>query len=108
MPVGKQGESKGTGTTAGDRKAEGLGKDRAIDGEPGGGHQPGSMKGAQRTEGGATVGLWEGETKALSSRLGENSAGLSLVIPEFCLVAAAGQASHLSHLPPLPWGRATE
>lgn len=36
MPVGKQGESKGTGTTAGDRKAEGLGKDRAIDGEPGG------------------------------------------------------------------------
>lgn len=66
------------------------------------------MKGAQRIEGGATVGLWEGETKALSSRLGENSAGLSLVIPEFCLVAAAGQASHLSHLPPLPWGRATE
>ena len=37
MPVGKQGESKGTGTTAGDRKAEGLGKDRAIDGEPVGG-----------------------------------------------------------------------
>ena len=45
--MGKQAESEGTGTTACDGEAEGLGKDRVTDAEP---HQPGNTRGAREQE----------------------------------------------------------
>ena len=54
------------------------------------------------------MGLGQEEDKAFSSRLGGNSPGSLPVIQESHLVAIAGQASHLSQQPSLPWGRASE
>lgn len=72
-------------------------------------------------EGGATACTWKWardrreELRGLgrksggpSKRRGRDSACSLLAIQEFRLVATAGQASHLSQLPSLPWGRASE